>query len=237
MQGPSRESRQTIYYAVSYLVSMAWSPDKKRLLDFQKALLDRELEFSSITYGGRSCQLSRKEQSPLDVKLASVGPQVSTMAIWSELPLHGRELLCKEAEAICQAYYETWVERPCQILRRDATIRHLYSCGCHAFQFLWEKRLGQVEKDIEHLGGRPLLGGGLRLVLPAVEDHPEHIEVKIESFLQESEKMFIETLFVWPLPSILDNADKLAPKELLETVEKYATNEVCNFILKDDLED
>jgi hypothetical protein len=50
-----------------------------------------------------------------------------------------------------------------------------------------------------------VLGGGLRLVMPPVKEgaEPVQIEIKIESFFRESQKLFIETFFVWPQPSAL----------------------------------
>jgi hypothetical protein len=117
-------------------------------------------------------------------------------------------------------------------LQSDATARHLYSCDCHAFKYLWEDRLGQEERDLRYLGGRLVLGGGLRLVLPRIAHWKDHVEVKIESFLGESEKLFIETLFVWPEPKVVSKADEFGPTQCLQTVDSFASNEVCNFILR-----
>jgi hypothetical protein len=63
------------------------------------------------------------------------------------------------------------------------------------------------------------------------------VEVKIESFLEDQHKIFIETLFVWPTPSVLAKAEDFRPRGLLQSVEEYATNEVCDFLLKREKED
>jgi hypothetical protein len=60
---------------------------------------------------------------------------------------------------------------------------------------------------------------------------PVQIEVKIESFLQNTKQMLVETVFVWPKPRVLNVNEKFDPKYRLEKVEKYSTNEVWNFIV------
>lgn len=166
--------------------------------------------------------------------MASLGPDVSNVLVTSVKPAYNLELFIKEADAVYEAYRQTWIEsRLCQIVRCDATIRHLYSCSEHAFKYLWEMRLGQKEDDFRYLGGRPILGGGLRLVVPITkEPDPAHIEVKIESFLEETKEMFIETQFVWPQPRLLQASDKFDPGRRLNAVEQYAIKQVCDFILK-----
>jgi hypothetical protein len=231
----NRNSRQSIYFGVNYLVAIPWVADKSKQLDFQRALLEHQLDFPEVKAGERILTLVRKEQSPLEVRIASLGPQVSGISVRSEGPAYDIDLFAKEADAAYTAYHKTWVERPCHILQCDATTRHLYSCGDHAFKYLWETRLGQKGGDFHHLGKRPVLGGGLRLVIPPISNEPEpnQIEIKIESFFGEPRKMFIETLFVWPptQPRLLDKNSKFDPEFRLKSVEKYAINEVWNFLL------
>jgi hypothetical protein len=72
---------------------------------------------------------------------------------------------------------------------------------------------------------------------PAKEDiEPVQIEIKIESFFPESGKIFIETFFVWPQPKLLTESEKFDPEPRLKRVEKYAVNEVCDFVLRPDIE-
>ena len=238
MNGLNRETRESIFFGVNYVIAIAWEPDKKRQLDFEKALLERGLEFPETRSGLRNLILVRNSQSPLEVRLASQGPQVSNIIVRSERPLRSLEVFVKEAEAVCDAYCQTWIKERCQILQCDATIRHLYSCQEYAFKYLWEERLGQEGKDFHYLGKGPVLGGGLRLVIPATKDKPEptHIEIKIESFFQDSRKMFVETHFVWPQPRLLKGEIKFDPEFRLKCVEKYAISKVCDFVLKPELE-
>jgi hypothetical protein len=239
MSGLNRESRQSIYFGVGYVIATPWVSDKGRQLDFQRSLLEHQLDFSDIRADERSFTLIRKDQSPLQIRLASLGPQVSNIIIKSEGPVHNIDLFSKEADAACDAYRQTWLGQGCHILQCDATIRHLYSCTDHAFKYLWKTRLGQQPHDFYHLGKRPVLGGGLRLVIPPIREDVEltQIEIKIESFLRESQKMFIETLFVWPQNRLLGKESKFDPEFRLKLVEKYAITEVWNFLVKPEIED
>jgi hypothetical protein len=234
MQGFNRESRQSIYFGVGYVIASQWSSDTMKRLDFQKSLAQKQLDFPKTAVGTHDFTLVRTEQSPLQVKGASLGPRVSSISISSERPVHTLELFCKEAEAVCDSYRQIWLQEQCQILQCNATIRHLYSCEDHAFKYLWEYRLGQNPQDFHYLGKRPVLGGGLRLVMPPLKEdtEPVQIEIKIESFFRESEKMFIETLLVWPKPRLLPPDVKFDPELRLKCAERYATHEVCDFLLR-----
>lgn len=70
--------------------------------------------------------------------------------------------------------------------------------------------------------------------MPPVKDdeEPLQIEVKIESFLRESKKMFIETLLLWPKPRLLPPDARFDPELRLKSVEDYAVTKVCDFILQ-----
>lgn len=239
MEGLNRESKQSIYFSVSYILAHEWPSNAVERLDFQKALAEQQLDFPQTYVGVRDFRLTRKEPSPLQVKTASLGPRVSNITISAERPTYSLDLFCKEADAVCDAYKETWLKGGCQILQCAATIRHLYSCGNHAFKYLWEGRLGQKPEDFHYLGKRPVLGGGLRLVMPPIKEpsEPVQIEIKIESFFQESKKMFIETVFVWPQPRLLPKDKKFDPEFRLKKVEKYAISKVYDFVVPPEMEE
>ncbi|MHC4617434.1 MAG: hypothetical protein ACYTEQ_06740 [Planctomycetota bacterium] len=234
MEGFNRESRQSIYFEVTYVIAAEWPADTMQRLTFQKSLAERQLDFPQTTAGANSFTLLRTDPSPLQVKTASLGPRVSNLSIGSKKPAHTLDLFTKEADAVCDAYRQTWLKQQCQILQCNARIQHLYSCQGHAFRYLWEQRLGQEPQDFRYLGKRPVLGGGLRLVMPPLKNDPEpaQIEIKIESFFPELGKIFIETFFVWPQPRLLKKDEKFDPELRLTRVEKYAVNEVCDFLLR-----
>jgi len=234
MENFNTDTRQSIYFGVSYVVASEWSADAMKRLDFQRALAERQLDLPQTSVGARDFTLIRTEQSALQVKVASLGPSVSSISINADRPVHTLDLFGREAEAICDAYCQIWLKQQRQILQSNARIRHLYSCQGHAFKYLWEERLGQKPDDFRYLGKRPVLGGGLRLFMPPLkqDEEPVQIEIKIESFLREPKKMFIETIFVWPKPLPQAEDANFAPELRLKSVEKYATREVCDFILQ-----
>jgi len=231
MQNFNRESRQSIYFDISYIIAREWTADIMKRLQFQKMLAEKQLDFPQTGAGPGDFTLARTEPSPLQVKVASLGPRVSSIFIGSENPAYTLELFAKEAKAVCGAYRQTWLSEPCQILQCSARIRHLYSCQDHAFKYLWENRLGQRPQDFHHLG-KPVLGGGLRLVMPPLKEdaEPVQIEIKTESFLRESKKIFVETFFLWPQPKLLAENMNFDVEARLKSVEKYATANVCDFI-------
>jgi hypothetical protein len=230
----NRESRQSAYFEVSYVIASEWTSDTIQRLNFQKSLAEKQLDLPQTNVGANNFTLIRTEQSPLQVRVSSLGPRVSSISTSSKRPVHSLDLFSKEAEVVCDAYRQTWLKQQCQILQCNARIQHLYSCQGHAFKYLWEDRLGQDPQDFAYLGKRPVLGGGLRLVMPPTKDdaEPVQIEIKIESFFPELRKMFIGTSFVWPQPRLLAANEKFDPESRLKRVEEYAVNEVCDFVLQ-----
>jgi hypothetical protein len=139
------------------------------------------------------------------------------------------DLFIKEAEAAIEAYESVWPSPNRQIVHADATIRQLYeTTSQHAFQELWENRLGQSAQTLS-VFGRPIRGGGLRFVMdPVAEDLPVQIEVKIESFLRDTTKIFVETQFTWPIPSAPQSPFNL--RERIEKMDSYIETHVQSFI-------
>jgi len=233
MEPINRQSKTSIHFSISYAFAMQWVPDKSKNLDFQRALLENGLDFSQINVTERQFTLFRAEHSPLRVVIESNGPQVCSLHAVAQNPTCDLDMFTMDADAVCSGFLQTWPAEQYQLVRRAAKIHHLYSCNTHAFGYLWEKRLGQSPEDFQALGQRPVAGGGLRLVMPPVnlpDSEPNSIEVRIESFMRETTKLFIETAIVWPKPVIIQKNEKLNPKSLMQQTENYATNEVWNFL-------
>ncbi|MHC4060300.1 MAG: hypothetical protein ACYSUC_01025 [Planctomycetota bacterium] len=238
MKSFNPESRQSAYFEVSYVIANEWTSDTIQRLNFQKSLAEKQLDLPQTNVGANNFTLIRTEQSPLQVRVSSLGPRASSISTSSKRPVHSLDLFSKEAEVVCDAYRQTWLKQQCQILQCNARIQHLYSCQGHAFKYLWEDRLGQDPQDFAYLGKRPVLGGGLRLVMPPTKDdaEPVQIEIKIESFFPELGKMFIGTSLVWPQPRLLATNEKFDPESRLKRVKEYAVNEVCDFVLQTKME-
>lgn len=229
----NKESKTSIHFSLTFVLAVGWKPEKAKALDFQKALLDNGLDFSQTNMTATNYTLFRADQSPLRIVLESNGPQVSNIHIIAHNPNCDLDMFAMDAAAVCSAFQQTWSADQYQIIRQAAKIQHLYSCNSHAFSYLWEKRLGQSPDDFKTLGGRPVGGGGLRLIMPPFAkegEEPTSVDVRIESFMQETTKLFIETAIVWPKPTFIKGQEKLKPQKLIQQAEDYATNEVWNFI-------
>jgi len=230
----NRESRTSIHFGITYILGGVAAADRTTLVEFQKALLDNELDFAQTNATAKSFSLVRTEPSNLTIRLEAIGPEVSKIQINAGNPQYELAMFIREAAAVCGAYQKTIQSRDCQIINCAAKIQHLYSCSEHAFKYIWERRLGQAAEDLACLGGRPVAGGGLRLFMPphgVGGNDPCSIEVRLESFLREQNKLFIETTFGWPKPRLLAKDGQFDPAERLEMVERYACKEVWEFLV------
>jgi len=137
-----------------------------------------------------------------------------------------------EVKAILEAFEQAWPLQNRQILRCDVTLRCLYqSTGEHAFQELWEKRLQQPRDSLGKLG--KVLGGGLRFIIPppqAGDPESAQVELKIESFLRDTKRIFIETQLVWPEPR--PPGSDFAPADKLNQANQYIENKVHAFMME-----
>jgi hypothetical protein len=224
------KTRASIHYGINFIVAPHPVVDSDSRLDFQKHLLKVGMEFTAATHSSASLELKR-DDPPLKLSVMLLGPQVGQVLLVAGSPNRPLAFFEEEVEQVCAAYQETW-GLPKQFLSRDASIRCLYSCqNCpHTFQYLWEGLLGKQESDAAAFE-RPLQGGGLRFVMPPLADEspePSMIEVKVESFLKDPSKLFVETHITWPQPR-QDNVFEIAG-ELLDRVQGYVENNVERFI-------
>lgn len=224
------ESRVTIHMGINFVVSPMPTIDMERNLNFQESLVRQGIDFSKVDFKERQILVIREAPTPLHVKVAALGPPTGQLLILAPHPQRPLSLFVREAEAVIEAFCSTWPEERRQIISCDATLRDLYEAsGEHAFQELWETRLGQSRASLEILG-RPVLGGGLRFVMPPQADDPDAVqmEVKIESFLRDTKKVFVETQFTWPTPRPPGAA--FNPRDRLQQVDAYVDNQVVSFI-------
>ena len=80
------------------------------------------------------------------------------------------------------------------------------------------------------LGGQ-VQGGGLRLVIPPLRQEgepPVQTEVRIESFLKDPKKLFIQVTMAWPQP--MPPTTGFDPGELVRRVYDFASSDVVEFL-------
>lgn len=234
MEWIHRNSKTTSFFSLQYLLAGAWKPERHKAVEFEKALLDNGLDFSQTNLYEKSYVLTRSQPSQLQIKLESPGPQVMGIQVVSQSPQYDLDMFCRDAEAASTAFLTTWPAKQYQILSATGKIHHLYSSDTHAFKYLWEQRLHQQAGDFRILGNRPVAGGGLRLMMPPHSVNggpPVSIELRVESFLRETNKLFVETVFTWPQPRNANAEQGFEPQQYMGEVEQFAANELWDFIM------
>jgi hypothetical protein len=233
------DSRQTIHMGINFIVSPIPTIDKTSKRKFDESLETQGIDFSEIKLSEREIIVIRETPSRLEIKIAAVGPpaigQLLIVAPNPSSPDSFTDLFAKEAQAVVKAFEAAWPAQNRQVIHRDVTFRDLYETSAqHAFAELWETVLGQSSEKLSKLG-RPVLGGGLRFVMPpiATEAEPVQVEVKIESYLRDTKKIFIETQFTWPQPMM--PGIPMDPEDRLRRVDEYIESKVFAFITGDSL--
>lgn len=231
----NRDSKTSVHFGINFLLAGPWGHEKGVILEFQKALLDGGVEFTQTAVRPAGFSLIRNETSPMQVILESPNPQVHTLQIASANPQYDLDMFSRESQVVVTAYQKTWRHPQYQVLNSGGVIRHLYSVKDHAFKYIWEQRLGQSGEDFKLLDSRPVAGGGLRLLIPPHQKEggePVSIEIRIESFLREAQKLFVETVFTWPQPRIVNETNGFDCQGRLSEIEAFAANQVWDFIAK-----
>jgi hypothetical protein len=230
------DSRQTIHMGVNFIVSPTPVINAQTNLRFQQSLIERGIEFTNVAFREREIIVVREAPVRLEVKIAAVNPPLIGSPVIGQLVLIAPQPGCdaqlfgKEAEAVTEAFDATWPAKKRQILSSDVTFRDLFESSFeHAFQELWEERLNQSREQLA-VFGQPIRGGGLRFVMQPLPDEPEspQIEVRIESYLGHSKKIWVETQFKWHQP--ISPGSSMEPLRRLERVDKYVTAQVLSFM-------
>lgn len=227
------DTRQTIHKGIGFVFTSFVGIEKKANLTFQHALLERGLDLNTTQYGEGRLVIVCEKPAVLEIRIETPGPGLGQLAIIGPHGTHHGDMFEREAEAVVQAFNDTWYEASRQILSAEVTLRDLFESSYeHAFQELWMYRLNQPEDALSALG-RPVLGGGIRFVMPPLEgDQPPcNIDVRIESYLRDTKKIFVETQFGWPVPTA-SGAPMDAP-EKLAIADDYVDKNVIPFILGD----
>jgi len=225
------DSRESIYMGINFVIAPAPRIDAQTNLKFQQSLIERGIGFANVAFQEKEITIERQSPTPLVIKaLDTQSPAIGQVVIIAPQPGSGLRLFIKEAEAVIEAFHATWVTRR-QIVATDVTLRDLYESSTeHAFQELWEGLLGQSGDVLSRLGWS-IQGGGLRFVVPPKPDDSEPVEIqlRIESFLQDTKKIWVETIFKWVQP--MPPGTLLDPGRRLNQVERYIEESVIPFIL------
>lgn len=198
------QSRHIIHLGINFVIYPCPTISPQTALAFQGSILSQGLEFTNVSVPENKIIIFRESPTTLEISVIAIGPQVGQLVIVAPNPKRSLELFIQEAEAVIEAFTGTWPALNRQVIKSDATIRALYETTSeHAFKELWENILKQPSQALQ-VFEHPVRGGGLRFVLEPTPGDPDPamIELKIESFLNDTSKLFVETQFTWPNPSL-----------------------------------
>lgn len=218
-----------IHAGINYIMSPLAETSRRKGLDFQHSLLEQGIEIAESKYEkGKTINVAITDPISVNIKVSSIGPGVGQLLLLGAGRPGDTHTFGVQAEAIIEAYKQTWPSEKHQIGHCDITLRMLYETSSeHAFELIWQRRLKQAPESLSILG--PVLGGGLRFVTPPTQEQEEpHVtEIKIESFLRDTSKLFVETQFKWETPP---RNWTFNPMERITEVNEYIENQVMNFI-------
>ncbi|HMD88182.1 MAG TPA: hypothetical protein VKF38_03375 [Anaerolineaceae bacterium] len=225
-----KETRKTIYAGVNFIVSPPPGMGLESRLEFQRQLSEENIELTDIKFDNQRWMGVRSNPMPIQVTVGLIAPAIGQLLIVvPELGGRTLEHFGEEACDIARSFSNIWPKR--QILGCDVTIRDLYDADSeHAFQEIWEGLLHQPTERMNAFG-RPILGGGLRFVMPQIgaDTTKPVIEVKVESFLQDTHKIFLDVSCNWPTPQPLEFP--LDPEIRINYVDNFIQKQVIDFII------
>jgi len=214
-----------LHLGINYVLSPPPEINKQRLIAFQQAILNAGVDYDRGELTADNGILILKKTPPLQIKIGANidAPIGQLLIIANPNPTYIPDEFSRIVDMVIQAFRSTWTGSR-QILSCDASIRYLYQAsGDHAFQELWVTRLRQPEASLS-IFGRPILGGGLRFVMPHTDDGSPQIEIKIESYLGNTKQFFIEAIFKWV------QTGEFKPTDRITEVDRFIENQVKTFI-------
>ncbi|WP_061248251.1 hypothetical protein [Leptospira alstonii] len=225
-------NRNLIHVGLSDLFLPVVVRSKSEILQFQSNLEELGIEITGTNYAPNQNVFTRQlSQSILTVQIVNAGPNITQLLVISENPEGSLESIEEDFERVIEAFDKVWQIQGKNVVKSDLTVRLLTDSSTeHAFGEIWEKRLRQSKDNLQQLG-RPILGGGLRFVLPPLnpQDSEDHgIEIKIESFFPDPRKVFIEAIFLWGAPRMI--SEKWNASDRIQKVIQYAEQHLISFL-------
>lgn len=228
-------NRKIIHLGINFLTIPRPIISQQTVLSFQQAIINNGLEYSRVDQIPEKLSIIRNSPSPLEISVISSNQPLGQIIVIAPEPKTPLDLFMKEACAAIASFNNVWGDPNRKIIGGDSTLRELIeTTSQHAFQELWESRLGQQAKSLA-VFNRPIRGGGLRFVLDPEPNAQQssQMEVKVESYLKDSTKIFVEVQSGWHYQnpqSDFDVEDKLGEVEsfLEKKVHKFLSGDVGN---------
>lgn len=232
-------SRQTIQLSVGFLVGPALELDEQRVAAFRARLEEEDVRFEHAEHADSTVVLTRLAPSSLQVQVASGqvggGPEpvpvtqvVVASAVGQDVAVASVADFAGAAHEVTDVLRDVWpgIE---YVLGWNTGVRALFATATeHSFQYLWEQRLGQSTEELA-VFGRPVLGGGLRLVFPPVQEEGEQFqaEVRVESFLEDVRRIYVEVNLANGTP---EPVSAMNPTALVHATEEFLVGRLLPFL-------
>jgi hypothetical protein len=234
------QSRQTIQFTVGFLIGPALELDEQRVAAFRARLEEEDIRFEHAEHADSTLVLARTAPSSLQVQIVSgqvgaaaepvpVTQIVIATVIAQDVPVAAMAEFADAAHEVTDVVRDLWPEME-YVLGWNTGVRSLFASSTeHSFQYLWEQRLRQDTQELS-VFGRPILGGGLRLMFPPGQDEGEHFqaEVRVESFLEDVRRLYVELNLANGNPEPIN---ALNPTVLIQATEAFMDERVLPFLL------
>lgn len=231
-------SRQTIQFSVGFLVSPALELDEERSDAFRSRLEEEGIRFEHAERTDTALVLARQQPSGLQVQVAngevagnepiSITQVVIATALGPEVSVATTPDFADAAHEITDVARDVWPEME-HVLGWNTGLRALLASSTeHSFQYLWEQRLGQPTEELAAFG-RPILGGGIRLVFPPGQEPTEQYQadLRVESFLEDVRRLYLELNLAAGTPAPIN---AMNPTALIQTTEEFLQDRVIPFL-------
>lgn len=233
-------SRQTIQFTVGFLIGPALELDEQRFAAFRARLEEEDVRFDHAEHGDAGFLLARQTPWSLQVQVVTGevgggGPEpvpvsqiVIATAIGQDSPVASAADFADAAHEVTDVARDIWPEMEF-VLGWNTGVRSLFAASTdHSFQYLWEQRLGQATEDLA-VFGRPILGGGLRLMFPPgqAEGEQYQAEVRVESFLEDVRRLYVELSLAGGNPEPIT---AMNPTARIQTTEAFLEERVLPFL-------
>lgn len=223
--------QRIIHTGINYVVAPAITIDRNTVFKFQNLLEQSNVQINSANYGETNFSLTRQSNFPLEIKMFNNNPQSGQIVLLMPHPEYSIELIEEESDRIFESINNVWTLKGKQLISSDATLRILFDSHFpNSFVEIWEKRLKQDPNELK-IFDKPVLGGGVRLVIPPTVPGPDEptIEIKIESFLNDTKKLFVETQFIWQRASIIDGSG-INGSERISKVYHFVEDKILKYL-------
>ena len=226
------ESQRVIHIGLNYVVAPKRPLTVDEKLQFQKelSLIGLEAENTAKKEGGIGVK-ALYEGAPVIVETFMNSPNTGQLLIL--MPENPSSLLFPQiSDAVGDIYLRIFADPKPQVFpARDGCVRKLYACSAeypHAFKYIWEKMLGKTQSDLSALG-KPIAGGGLRFVIPPLENHPVETQIRIESLLKDPTQLWVEVKMKWLKPEKVETGFQAGA--LFKQINDFIDEKVAEFML------